>query len=107
MADTTYKELKLKQQNLSQKILKKKKAIDNYKDIVEDPDTSDKDRKKYKEVYDNYIEEVKTLEKESSALKKDINKTLGATAVKQVERKYEALKKELDVQLDPDSPRSQ
>lgn len=107
MADTTYKTLKLKQQNLTQKILSRKRAVETYKEIVEDPDTSDKDRKKYKEQYDAAVQDVKDLEQESSAIKKDIDKVLGATAVTQVEREYDALKKELDVQLDPDSERSQ
>jgi hypothetical protein len=106
MADATYKELKLKQQNTTQKILSRKRAVQTYKDIVEDPDTSDKDRKKYKEQYDAAVQELKDLEEESSTLKKDINKVLGATVVTQVEKEYDALKKELDVQLDPDSERS-
>lgn len=107
MADTTYSTLKSKQQKLGQEILKKKKAIQTYKDIVEDPDTSDKDRKKYKELYDNYLDEVKKLEEESSAAKKDINKVLGKTVVEQVKKEYNDLKKELDIQLDPESEKAQ
>lgn len=103
MADTTYKALKLKQQNLSQQILQKKKAANTYKDIIEDPDTSDKNRKKYRDLYDASIEETKRLEKESSDLKKDINKVLGETVVEQVKKQYTSLKEELDLQLDPNS----
>ena len=107
MADTTYKELKLKQQNLNQEILKKKNATQTYKDIVEDSSTSDKDRKKYKEMYDASIAETKDLEKQSSEIKKDINKSLGKISVEQVKTQYDALKKELDIQLDPASKKAQ
>ena len=106
MADTTYKALKLKQQNLSQKILQKKKAVNTYKDIVEDPDTSVENRKKYKDLYDASVEETKRLEKESSDLKKDINKVFGETAVEQVKKQYTSLKEELDLQLDPNSSKA-
>jgi hypothetical protein len=107
MADTTYKELKLKQQNLSQEILKKKNATQTYKDIVEDSSTSDKDRKKYKEMYDASIAETKDLEKQSSEIKKDIDKSLGKISVEQVKKQYDALKKELDIQLDPASKKAE
>lgn len=106
MADTTYKALKLKQQNLSQQILQKKRAVNTYKDIVEDPDTSVENRKKYKDLYDARLEETKKLEKESSDLKKDINKLLGETAVEQVKKQYTSLKEELDLQLDPNSSKA-
>jgi len=107
MADTDYKTLKLKQQNLSQDILKKKKAVQTYKDIVEDPDTSDKDRKKYKDLYDAALVEVKNLQEEESTARKDINKVLGKTSLDQVKKEYDSLKKELDIQLDPNSDKAQ
>jgi hypothetical protein len=104
--DNEYKQLKLKVQRLSQEILQEKKATATYKDIIEDPKTSDKDRKKYKEMYDASIADARRLQIESSATEKELNKVLGKTSLDFVNKKYNNLKKELDIQLDPNSKKA-
>lgn len=107
MAENDYKQLKLKKQNLGQQVLKKKKAVQTYKDIVEDPDTSKTDRAKYLALYEEARDSLKKLRTELEKFDVESTKIDEEGTLTQFQDKYAKLKNELDLQLDPESTKAQ
>jgi uncharacterized protein YukE len=103
MAENEFNKLQDKKVALSQKVLKAKHNIKNATRIVEDPDSVESDRSKYRTLLEKYKKDLAGLEKEYDSTIKDMTAVEGDMSVKGYQDKYAKLKRKLDLQLDPES----
>jgi len=99
MAENEFNKLQDKKVALSQKVLKAKQNIKNATRIVEDPDSVESDRSKYRTLLEKYKKDLAGLEKEYDSTIKDMTAVEGDISVKGYQDKYAKLKRKLDLQL--------
>jgi len=103
MAENEFNKLQDKKVALSQKVLKAKQNIKNATRIVEDADSSESDRSKYRTLLEKYKKDLAGLEKEYDSTIKGMTAVEGDISVKGYQDKYAKLKRRLDLQLDAES----
>jgi hypothetical protein len=103
MAEKEFNKLKDKKVALSQKVLKARQNIKNATRIVQDPKTSEDNRKKYLALLETYEKDLTKFEEEYDSTVKSVTEAEGDISVKGYQDKYAKLKRRLDLQLDPES----
>jgi hypothetical protein len=103
MAENEFNKLKDKKVALSQKVLKARQNIKNATRIVQDPKTSEDNRKKYLALLETYEKDLTKFEEEYDSTVKSVTEAEGDISVKGYQDKYAKLKRRLDLQLDPES----
>ena len=103
MAENEFNKLRDKKVALSQKLLKAKEKIKNATRIVQDPDTAESDRTKYRTALETYKKDLIKFQEEYDSTIKGMTAVEGDISVKGYQDKYAKLKRRLDLQLDPES----
>jgi hypothetical protein len=98
-----YNKLKQREQSLSAQVPEKKRLIENLKDIVQNPKTTDAQRAKYRKTLTKAQAELKKIQDDIELTKTNAEKLAGGSSVTDIEKQYLELKRALDLQLDPNS----
>jgi hypothetical protein len=98
-----YNKLKQREQSLSAQVPEKKRIIENIKEIVQDPKTTDAQRAKYRKTLVKAQAELKKIQDDIELTKTNAEKLAGGSSVADIEKQYLELKRALDLQLDLNS----